>query len=172
MMICMKDEESPAPALTSAAIRRRFTAAAWGSAVAWPLLTAAAAAPLVMWWVGIGWDEMMSADFAAAGLLPVVMMVVYLAVEAVRTVRSEQRDLAKSALDLASAARAGDPSDLSFAARRFGTTLLMASTAFNTRVLPRRTAVTFVRQVRGEAEADGLSPASLQVVQGLARMES
>ncbi|MCX4826586.1 hypothetical protein OG883_43900 [Streptomyces sp. NBC_01142] len=167
----MKDEEAPAPALTPAAIRRRFTAAAWGSAIAWPLLTAAAA-PLVMWWVGIGLDEMTSADFAAAGLLPLVMVVGYAAADAVRTVRKEQQEVAKSALGLVAAARSGDPSDLGHTARHFGNSLLQARTAFNTRVLPRQATLSFARRVLGEAEAAQLSPASLQAVRELARMEA
>ncbi|GGU39270.1 hypothetical protein GCM10010289_70240 [Streptomyces violascens] len=162
-------DEREAPALTSVAVRRRFTAAAWGSAIAWPLFTAAGA-PVLLWWLDISWDEALTADFATSSLLPLVPVILYFCVAAVRTVRKEQRELAECAVDLVSAAHAGDPLKLRVAARSFGTTLVMASTAFNTRVLPRRTARSFALRVFGEAEAEGLSPASLHVVQGLARM--
>ncbi|TLQ39238.1 hypothetical protein [Streptomyces marianii] len=166
----MKDEEAPAPALTPAAVRRRFTAAAWGSAVAWPILTAAVT-PLLLWWLDMGWDEVMSAGFAAAGLLPLAPVLVYVAVDAARTVRKEQREVAESARELVSAVRAaGDRRDLSLAAHHLGTTMLGASTAFNTRVLPRRTTRAFARRVMQEADGDGLSPSSLDIVKDLARM--
>lgn len=169
-MLCMKDEEVPAPALTPAAVRRRFTAAAWGSAIAWPILTAAVT-PVLLWWLDIGWDEMVTADFAAAGLLPLAPVILYCAVDAFRTVRKEQQQVAESARDLLSAVRAsGGRRDLSFAARHFGHTMLGASTAFNTRVLPRRTTLPFARQVVREADGDGLSPSSLDIVKDLARM--
>ncbi|MET9779108.1 hypothetical protein ABZ023_33495 [Streptomyces sp. NPDC006367] len=48
MTLCMKDEEAPAPTLTPAAVRRRFTAAMWGGAdIAWPVLTATLAPVLL-----------------------------------------------------------------------------------------------------------------------------
>lgn len=169
-MLCMKDEEAPAPTLTPAAVRRRFTAAAWGSAIAWPVLTAAVT-PVLLWWLDIGWDELATADFAAAGLLPLAPVLLYFAVDAARTVRKEQQDVAESARELVGAVHAADGRrDLSFAARHFGNTLLGASTAFNTRVLPRRTTRAFARQVVREADGDGLSTSSLNVVTDLARM--
>ncbi|MFE1190117.1 hypothetical protein [[Kitasatospora] papulosa] len=166
----MKDEEAPAPALAPAAVRRRFTAAAWGSAIAWPILTAAVT-PVLLWWLDIGWDELATTDFAAAGLLPLAPVILYFAIDAARTVRREQQEVAESARELVDAVRtAGDRRDLSLAARHFGNTMLGASTAFNTRVLPRRIARAFARQVVREADGDGLSQSSLDVVTDLAHM--
>lgn len=51
-MLCVKNE-APAPTLTLAAVRRRFTAAAWGSVIAWPVLTTAVT-PVLLWWLDIG----------------------------------------------------------------------------------------------------------------------
>ncbi|MFI6529460.1 hypothetical protein [Streptomyces uncialis] len=167
----MKDEEAPAPALTPAAVRRRFAAAAWGSAIAWPVLTAAVS-PLLMWWMDISWDEMLTADFAASALLPLVPVTLYFAVDAARTVRREQQEVAENALVLVAAARSGDPSDLRNCARHFGNSLLQARSAFNTRVLPRQATLRFARGVLGEAEAAQLSTASLEAVGELARMKA
>ncbi|WP_331746352.1 hypothetical protein OG923_33145 (plasmid) [Streptomyces halstedii] len=163
------DEESPAADLTPAAVRRRFTAAAWGSAAAWPVLSAAVALVL-LWWLDIDRDKVMTADFAAAGLLPLVLMALYLADDAVRTVRKEQKEVAENACGLAFAAHGGDPSELRTSARHFGNSLLQARSAFNTRVLPRQTTLGFARRVLGEAEGGGLSPASLRAVEELAGM--
>ncbi|WP_053726561.1 hypothetical protein [Streptomyces sp. WM6378] len=167
----MKDEEAPAPELTATAVRRRFTAAAWGSAIAWPLLMAAVA-PLLMWWMDIGWDEALTADFAAAGLLPLVPVTLYFCFDAVRTVRKEQQEVTQSAVELVAAVRSGDPSDLPHAARHFGNCLLQARSAFNTRVLPRQATLRFARHFVREAEATELSPASLRVVRELARIDA
>ncbi|MEW1760370.1 hypothetical protein AB0393_28150 [Streptomyces cyaneofuscatus] len=167
----MKDEESAAPEMTAAAVRRWFTAAAWGSAIAWPLLMTALA-PLVMWWLDIGWDEALTADFAAAGLLPLVLVTSYFCCDAVRTVRKEQEEVTQSAVELVAAVRSGDPSDLPHAARHFGNTLLRARSAFNTRVLPRRATLRFARRVVREAEAAQLSAASLRAVRELARVDA
>lgn len=113
----------------------------------------------------------MTADFAAAGLLPLAPVILYFALDAARTVRKEQQEVAESARELVDAVRAsGDRRDLSLAARHFGNTLLGASTAFNTRVLPRGITRAFARQVVREADGDGLSPSSLDVVSDLARM--
>ncbi|MFJ4700522.1 hypothetical protein ACIP5N_21915 [Streptomyces sp. NPDC088768] len=107
----LMDEESPAADLTPAAVRRRFTAAAWGSAAAWPALTTAVAFVL-LWWLDIARDEMMTADFAGAGLYSLVLMLLYLADDAVRTVRKEQKEVAEDARGLVFAAQGGDPSVL------------------------------------------------------------
>lgn len=168
-MLGMKDVGASAPALTpAAAVRRRFTAAAWGWAIAWPILTAAVA-PALLWWLDIGWDELMTADVAAAGLLPLLPVILYFAVDAARTVRREQQEVAESGRELVGTLRAaGVRRDLSFA-HRFGNTLLGASTAFNTRV-PRRTARALARQVVRKADGGALSRSSLDVVNDLARM--
>src|ERR1044071_208284 len=107
MVLCMKDEEAPAPTLTPAAVRRRFTAAAWGSAIAWPVLTAAVT-PVLLWWLDIGWGELATADFAAAALLPLAPALLSLAGDAARTVRKEQQDVAESARELVGAVHAAD----------------------------------------------------------------
>lgn len=168
-MLCMKTEETPAPDLSPAAVRRRFTAAAWGSAIAWPLL-ATAAIPALNWWMDIGWQEMLSADYAVAGLLPVAPVILYFAVDALRTVRKEQQKVAENARGLVSAAHRGDPSELRASAHHFGDSLLQARSAFNTRVLPRQATLRFARRVLSEAEAAELSPASLQTARKLAQM--
>ncbi|MFG2211978.1 hypothetical protein [Streptomyces sp. NPDC048638] len=160
-----------APGLTSLAVRRRFTAAAWGSAVAWPVLVAAVT-PVVMWWMDISWAELMTADFAASALVPLVPVTLYVAVDAARTVRKEQQEVAESALTVVAAARSGDPSELRRTARHFGNRLLQARGAFNTRVLPRQATLRFARRVLGEAEAAELSPASLAAVRELSRMQA
>jgi hypothetical protein len=165
----MKDEEAAAQALTPAAMRRRFAAAAWGSAIVWPVLTAAIT-PVLLWWLDIGWDGVLAADFAAAGLLPLVPVTLCFAGDAVRTVRKEQQEVAENARSLVAAAHHGDPSELRASARHFGASLLRARSVFNTRVLPRQTTLSFARRVLGEAEAAELSPASLQAVQQMARM--
>lgn len=125
-----------------------------------------------MWWLDMGWDEVMTADFAAYGLFPLVPVILYFCVDAVRTVCKEQREVSERALDLVAAAHSGDPSDLRAHARDFGNSLLQARSAFNTRVLPRQATLRFARGVLGEAEAARLSAASLEAVRELARMKA
>ncbi|MEO3976759.1 hypothetical protein [Streptomyces sp. CAU 1734] len=161
--------DPPFPALSVVAVRRRFTAAAWASAVVWPLHVAVAA-PLVSWISGVGLNELTADASGIVGLMPVVLIVAYLSVDAVRTVRAGQREVAAEAAALARAAVDGDRTEAMSSAYRFGLTLLMASTVFNTRVLPRRPARCFAEQVLSESKSRGLSPASLRTVQDLAAM--
>ncbi|MET9779107.1 hypothetical protein ABZ023_33490 [Streptomyces sp. NPDC006367] len=112
----------------------------------------------------------MTADFAAAGLLPLMLVTLCFAGDAVRTVRKEQQAVAEKARDLMAAAHRGDPSALRDSAHHFGTSLLQARSAFNTRVLPRQATLSFAPRVLEEAEATELNPASLQAVRELARM--
>jgi hypothetical protein len=160
----------PYPLLTARAVRRRFSVAAWGSAAVWPLIAVALAPPL-MWWMRMGADELIS-ESGAAGMVPTVAILSYLVYQAVHSVRSDQRAVARKALELTSAARGDDPSTMHRAARDFGATLLSAYTPFNTRVLPLREATALARQIRDEAESGGLSPATARVLQELARMEA
>ncbi|MEU6885609.1 hypothetical protein ABZ918_10425 [Streptomyces viridosporus] len=126
--------------------------------------------PFLLWWLEIGIDELTTAQ-GAAGVMPAAVAVAYFAWQAAQCVRAEQRTIADKACELAFAAALSDNrAQLSGAANDFGTALLSAYSPFNTRLLPRQAAVTVVRQISREAEAEGLKPATVQFVQELARM--
>ncbi|MFI5987644.1 hypothetical protein ACIBEA_43150 [Streptomyces sp. NPDC051555] len=129
-------------------------------------MIALAVTPALLWWLDTGIDELTTAE-GAAGLLPAIATVAYLAYQSAGSVRSEQRGIADSARELASAAtRLDDQAQLSRAADDLGTALLSAFSPFKTRLIPRRAAVGLARQVREEAQAaEGLTPAPLRVVQ-------
>ncbi|MER0476825.1 hypothetical protein ABR737_00380 [Streptomyces sp. Edi2] len=165
----MAQEEAHTPLLSPGFARRRFTLATWGSAAGYPLLTLGLS-PVMMWLTGTDTDALTGAEGTAA-LIPLFGFVLYLARGAAHTVRSEQRELAGKARTLASAAQGDDRFEVETRAYHFGITLTAVSSAFNTRILPRRVAADFARRVLGEAKTDGLSPETLRVVQDLGRME-
>ncbi|MGI5484918.1 hypothetical protein [Streptomyces lavendofoliae] len=117
----------------------------------------------------MGIDELATAG-GAAGVMPAVVAVA-LAWQATQSVRAEQRTIADKARELDVAAALPDNhAQLSRAAHDLGTALLSAYSPFSTHLLPRRAAATVARQVSREAEAGDLTPATMQFVQGLARM--
>ncbi|MFE2639519.1 hypothetical protein ACFXKF_32955 [Streptomyces scopuliridis] len=157
--------------LTSGSVRRRFALAAWGSAAGFLLIA-----------IGVGWmgfelydmkiDTLVS-DEGIGAMVPNAGIVGWLAWRAVREVRLEQRELTESAAALVTAAQGavrGDPqSEFYSSALRFGSQLATVSTAFNTRVFPRRASASFSRQVCREAKGEGLSDTTLRAVQQVAR---
>ncbi|MFF8786715.1 hypothetical protein [Streptomyces sp. NPDC015125] len=165
----MAQEEAHVLLLSPGFVRRRFTVAMWGSAAGYPLLTVGLS-PVAMWLTGTGTDALTGAEGTAA-LIPLVAFVMYLAWGAAQTVHSEQRELAEKARALASAAGEDDRFEVEARAYHFGITLTAVSSAFNTRILPRRVAADFARRVCDEAQTHGLSPKTLRVVQDLGRME-
>ncbi|MCX4783935.1 MULTISPECIES: hypothetical protein [unclassified Streptomyces] len=162
----MATEVVTLPPLTARSIRRWFSAAIWGSAAGYPLIVLALS-PLVMWVLDLDPRSMRSDEWIAA-LMPVGALVAYQGWQAVSEVRAGLQRLTDSARALVLVSGGGTCRQLEDRADDFTTALLSAYTAFNTRILPRRAALGFARQVHHEARAEGLSPSILRVVQDLA----